>query len=237
VKELIKNLKSVCDTLFNRLKSYIDVFGIGAIIAHINLEADSIKNQLRITHEAFNELRKEAEEFESQAYYFRSQLVAMGDAMPDMLWAKDLEGRYTYANSHIINNLLFSQSLENTLYKTDLDHAMAEKARVGSKNHTFGEVCGNSDSVVLKEKRPMKFLEYGKVKGEMLYLEVHKNIFRNSKGEIIGTVGVGRDVTHEYTALKKAIHNDSLSNEEYKNILIDILDAYKFQNDEEPVNG
>jgi PAS domain-containing protein len=220
MKEFLKKLR--------RLLNTIDLLGIRTLIEHINSEADSIKSQLKLTHIAFELLKQEAEDFQDKANIYKNQIVAIGDALPDMMWAKDLEGRYTYANRHIINNLLFSKSLDNTLYKTDIEHSMAEKSRVGNDNHTFGEVCGDSDTIVLEQKRPMKFLEYGLVKGKMIYLEVHKNVFRNAQGIIIGTVGAGRDVTHEYIALKDAIHNYELTPSEYRDILMNLLDTYKF---------
>jgi hypothetical protein len=53
-------------------------------------------------------------------------------------------------------------------------------------------------------------------------------VFRNAQGIIIGTVGAGRDVTHEYIALKDAIHNYDLTPSEYRDILMNLLDTYKF---------
>lgn len=129
-----------------------------------------------------------------------STLSSIGNALPDMMWAKDLEGRYIWANQRIIDRLLFSGSLENTIGRLDRDMAAERIAVIGADKHTFGIVCGNSDFVVLDTEEPERFLEFGLVTGEDMYLEVHKNVLRDINGEVIGTVGTGREITEEYLA-------------------------------------
>jgi len=127
----------------------------------------------------------------------------IGNALPDMMWAKDLEGKYIWANQKIIDGLLFSETLENTVGRTDVDMATARINAIGAENHTFGVVCGNSDYVVLDTEEPERFLEFGLVTGKPMYLEVHKDVLRNSEGVVIGTVGTGRDITEEYLGMKE----------------------------------
>jgi PAS domain-containing protein len=127
----------------------------------------------------------------------------IGNALPDMMWAKDLEGRYIWANQKIIDGLLFSETLENTVGRTDVEMATERINVVGADMHTFGIVCGNSDYVVLDNEEPERFLEFGLVTGKPIYLEVHKDVLRNTEGEIIGSVGTGRDITEEYLTMKE----------------------------------
>jgi PAS domain-containing protein len=127
----------------------------------------------------------------------------IGNALPDMMWAKDLEGKYIWANQKIIDGLLFSETLENTVGRKDVEMAKARIDAIGADKHTFGVVCGNSDYVVLDTEEPERFLEFGLVTGKEMYLEVHKDVLRNSEGEIIGTVGTGRDITEEYIAMRE----------------------------------
>ncbi len=49
----------------------------------------------------------------------------------------------------------------------------------------------------MSRRRPDRFDEFGNVRGEFLYLDVHKAPFSDEQGEMIGTVGIGRDVTRE----------------------------------------
>lgn len=126
----------------------------------------------------------------------------IGNALPDMMWAKDLEGKYIWANQRIIDGLLFSETLENTVGRTDVEMATARRNAIGAENHTFGIVCGNSDYVVLENEKPERFLEFGLVTGKYMYLEVHKDVLRDANDNVIGTVGTGRDITAEYLAYK-----------------------------------
>lgn len=117
--------------------------------------------------------------------------------LPDMLWVKDLNGVYLYANQAICDGLLMAKDTQEPIGKGDVFFALRERAAHSDKPnwHTFGELCFNSDQVVIDSKTPMKFEEYGNVKGKLLYLEVSKAPFFDIDGVVIGTVGTGRDIT------------------------------------------
>ncbi len=117
--------------------------------------------------------------------------------LPDMLWAKDLDGRYIYANKAICDGLLMAKDIKEPIGKGDVFFALREREAHKDKPnwHTFGELCFNSDQVVIDNNKAMKFEEYGNVKGKLLYLEVYKAPFYDKDGNIIGTVGAGRDIT------------------------------------------
>ena len=117
--------------------------------------------------------------------------------LPDMLWVKDLNGVYLYANQSICDGLLMAKDTDEPIGKNDVYFAKRERQLHSDHPqwHTFGELCFNSDQVVIDNNKAMKFEEYGNVKGELLYLEVYKAPFYDEKGNIIGTVGAGRDIT------------------------------------------
>lgn len=117
--------------------------------------------------------------------------------LPDMLWVKDINGKYLYTNQAICENLLMAKDTLETLGKDDIFFARRERTlhKDNKEWHTFGELCSDSDKEVMHSKKPMKFEEYGNVKGKMLYLEIFKAPFFDANGEIIGTVGSGRDIT------------------------------------------
>lgn len=146
------------------------------------------------------------------------------DCLPDMVWFKDTEGKYIYANKAIKEGLLLCP---NPIGQTDV--VIAERARklVGAENHTFGEKCANSDVATLESKCASRFLESGKVNGQILYLEVHKNIVRNQDNEIIGVCGTGRDLT-EYMAAVKVIENYG-AKREGEQALVDAFKKYEFE--------
>ncbi len=140
-------------------------------------------------------------------------LKTLTDNLPDMLWIKDNEGHYLFANQSICDNLLMAKDTNEPIGKNDVFFALRERATQPQSTdwHTFGELCHNSDDATIKENRPMRFEEYGNVKGKLLYLEVHKAPFYDKEGHIIGVVGSARDIT-EMVLIKQKI-------EEQKSIL------------------
>ncbi|MBD3840410.1 MAG: PAS domain S-box protein [Campylobacterales bacterium] len=127
-----------------------------------------------------------------------SQLLKLlTENLPDMLWIKDTKGVYIYANKALCDGLLMAKDTNEPIGKTDIYFAKRER-EAHSENpkwHTFGELCFNSDQLVIDANKQMKFEEWGNVKGKLLYLEVNKAPFYDKEGNIIGTVGSGRDIT------------------------------------------
>ena len=117
--------------------------------------------------------------------------------LPDMLWVKDLDGVYMYANKAICDGLLMAKDINEPIGKGDVFFALRERELHKDRPdwHTFGELCFNSDLDVIEQDRAMRFEEYGNVKGKLMYLEVYKAPFYDKNGKTIGTVGAGRDIT------------------------------------------
>jgi len=145
-------------------------------------------------------------------------LRLLSDNLPDMLWAKDINGHYLFANQAICDNLLMAESTSEPVGKTDVFFALREREKHNEKKnwHTFGELCFDSDKVVLEHMKPMRFEEYGNVKGKLLYLEVHKAPFFDDEGRLLGTIGSGRDITSEILAKKELKEKDKLMAQQSK---------------------
>ncbi len=128
-----------------------------------------------------------------------SLLRMMCNNAPDLIWAKDLDGRYLFANQAMCDVLLQARDTDEPIGKTDLYFAARERDEHPTDPtwHTFGEVCVDSDQVVLASRQAGRFDEFGNVRGQFLQLNVHKVPFFDDSGELIGTVGCGRDVTKE----------------------------------------
>lgn len=137
------------------------------------------------------ELRSSKKKYKDMLLLFRR----LTDNAPDLIWAKDIEDRYLFANKAICDKLLMCQSTQEPLGRNDI--FFADRERETGYDHTFGEICVNSDQIVKSLNRPKRFLEDGQVRGEYLALDVHKAPFYDDRGEMIGTVGCGRDVTKE----------------------------------------
>lgn len=119
----------------------------------------------------------------------------IADNAPDMIWAKDMDNRYLFANRALCARLLMCKSAEAVVGKNDV--YFAELERSNGQRHTFGEVCENSDDTVKTKKKAMRFVEDGLVRGQYLVLDVHKAPLLDENGKMLGTVGCGRDITRE----------------------------------------
>ncbi len=145
--------------------------------------------------------RKQSEEAirisEEHARNLANMLRLMCDNVQDMIWAKDLEGRYLFTNKAICEQLLNATDTEEPIGKTDLFFAQRERDShpEAPQWHSFGELCQDSDAITLQRGKASIFEESGNIRGHLLVLEVHKSPFLNERGELIGTVGSGRDIT------------------------------------------
>ena len=179
---------------------------------------DNMVQQLQEIHEGIQEvrdsLRMDKQLLLKELYKKDVIISTMIEKLPDMLWFKDVDGKYVYANKAIRENLLLDENPEG---KTDLELSYAAKQEYGDREHTFGEVCGDSDKDVLEnEYESKRYVESGKVKGKMLHLEVNKSIVKVD-GEIIGVVGSGRDITEYREELIGNAQLDVFEKNEYLN--------------------
>ncbi|MBU1229027.1 MAG: PAS domain S-box protein [Proteobacteria bacterium] len=165
-----------------------------------------------------------------------SLLRLMCDNVPDMIWAKDMEKRFLFANKAMCEGLLNAQDTSEPVGRTDLHFALREREAHPEDPawHTFGELCQGSDDIVMRQGAAGQFEESGNVRGRFLCLDVHKAPFVNGQGEVIGTVGSARDITERKraeevllakTALLEAQTNASLDgilvvNEKQERVLI-----------------
>ncbi|HUX53276.1 MAG TPA: PAS domain S-box protein [Williamwhitmania sp.] len=160
------------------------------------------KNRIMATVHDLSQIQKQREALtKSEANYQNLYLMLrmMCDNVEDLLWAKDLNNCYIFANKAMCERLLGANNLSEPIGKNDMFFAERERAKHPDDHqwHTFGEICRDTDTVILKSKKTERFDEYGNVRGQFLFLDVFKSPFYDEKGNIIGTVGSGRDVTRE----------------------------------------
>lgn len=163
-----------------------------------------------------------------------SMFRLMADNTEDFLWAKDLNNKYIFCNKTICERLLMADSVEEPIGKTDIFFATREREAHPENTdwHTFGEICADSDTITLTERKPQHFDESGNVKGKFLFLDVHKAPIWDEQGNLIGVVGTGRDVTltkqlesekaAAVESLRKSEENLQMINAE-KNLLFSII--------------
>ncbi|RLD88714.1 MAG: hypothetical protein DRJ09_07865 [Bacteroidetes bacterium] len=156
------------------------------------------------------EFEKSREQYKKAYELFRLML----DTTTDMIWAKDMEGNFTFTNKAICENLINAKNVEEPIGKHVMYFVNRERTAHPENNawFTFGEECGDSDAITIKNKKVSRFIEYGNVFGKNLILEVIKAPLWNEKGEMIGTVGSARDITQR----KEAEDKLKLSEERYR---------------------
>ncbi|MDP3396143.1 MAG: PAS domain S-box protein [Methanoregula sp.] len=142
-------------------------------------------------------LDRKLKESEENYRNLSTMMHLMCDNMPDMIWAKDLDKRYIFANKAICRNLLNAADNNEPTGKNDMFFAERERTRHADNPawHTFGEICRDTDQITMDAGTPQQFDEYGNVQGKYLFLDVHKAPFIDEQGIMIGTVGSARDVT------------------------------------------
>jgi PAS domain-containing protein len=119
------------------------------------------------------------------------------DNVPDMIWAKDLEKKYIFANKAVCEILLGARDTGEPMGRTDLFFAQRERARHPENPdwHSFGEICRDTDQITIDAGCAQQFDEFGNVQGRFLFLDVRKAPLFDETGVMIGTVGSARDVT------------------------------------------
>jgi diguanylate cyclase (GGDEF)-like protein/PAS domain S-box-containing protein len=111
-------------------------------------------------------------------------------SVPDLIYVKDLESRFLFANQSTANVMAAGSSTE-LLGKTDCDFYPGETAD-GFRADEL-EVLRSGQPLVSRDERTH-------VTGEIQHLLTTKVPMRDAAGEVIGIIGIGRDIT----ALKRA---------------------------------
>jgi PAS domain S-box-containing protein len=129
-----------------------------------------------------------------QSNRLASMLRLMCDNVPDMIWAKDLEGRYTFVNKSFCQVLLGVEDTLEPLGKTFDFFVQRERERHpdDAQWQTLGEFSRDVDQHVLGRDEPTIYEESGNVRGQLVFLNVHQARFLDARGEVIGTVGCAR---------------------------------------------
>ncbi len=136
---------------------------------------------------------------ERKSQQLDTMLRLICDNVPDMIWAKDLDKKYIFANKALCEKLLGASDTTEPVGRTDIFFAERERARHPEDPgwHSFGEICRDTDQMTMDSGTERQFDEYGNVMGKFLFLDVRKAPLFDDAGEMIGTVGSARDVTEQ----------------------------------------
>ena len=224
------------NTLGSKIKSflaYINIFDIPRLTREISCDVKHIRDRYDKTIKAIDDYKKELELEKEKRSKERNLFLSVLDHLDDMIWAKDLNGRYIVANKAFREKFCYGITWDELQGMTDTELATKFKKQVGEDNHTFGELCANSDIVVQASRIPQKFLEDGNINGKLMKLVVNKSVVVNHKNEMFAVCGSGRDVTDWFVALEKAVKDlkaeCSCFNKEVVDKILDELNKFKFK--------
>lgn len=184
---------------------YINIFDIPRLAREISCDVKHIREKYDETMAAIEKYKEDLRIEKESRQKERNLFLSVLDHLDDMIWAKDIDGKYIVANKAFREKFCYGISWEDLQGRTDIELAIQFKKLVGEDNHTFGEMCANSDVPIQETKIPQKFLEEGNINGKLMKLVVNKSPVFNYQGEMFATCGSGRDVTEWHDAVEKAI--------------------------------
>ena len=124
----------------------------------------------------------------------RSMFEQLMNTVPDKIFFKDLEGRFLrIGRTHVVQFGL--KSAEEAVGKTDFDFFAEPYARETHREEQ--EIIRSGRPVIGKEHKLIL------ADGTVLWVSVTKVPLRDPEGEIIGIIGVARDITERKVAEKK----------------------------------
>ena len=133
----------------------------------------------------------------------RKLLFQLADNCPDMLWAKDLDGRYIFINKALCKDFYDCISDNDILGRTDFELEELLSRLHPTKKFNFAKISVTSDNDVIKVNKPKFYLQDGYMFDKYLALLVHKSPLYDENDKLIGTVGVGRKYTSHVLLYKK----------------------------------
>ena len=158
---------------------------------------------------------------EDQLAAERNLLRSLIDNLPDYIFVKDTEGRYLLDNvAH--RRFMGVTAEEGMIGKTVVDFFPPEMAAQFIRD----------DQIVLQEGKPLLHLEekiYDR-EGHARWHSTTKVPLRNSYNQIIGLVGIGRDITERKLAeeqLQRANAELARSKSELERVLTDLREAHE----------
>jgi PAS domain S-box-containing protein len=159
---------------------------------------DKAAKQGRPSRELARALKRirELEEARQSLERERSVLRTLIDNLQDCVYAKDLQGRFVAANLAAARQLGFATS-EELVGKSDFDlfpPERAERCHAAEQDmlRTGEELHDHEGPTVDENKDPQE-----------RWVSTTKTLLRNAHGDIIGFVGVGRDITERKRAERK----------------------------------
>ena len=188
---------------------------INKLIEEQNSELIVKNKELIDSANTLRAVNKELELAKEIATENETALKTIINTIPDVIWLKDINGNYLRCNHRFEE--FFGASESEIIGKTDYDFVpleLADSFRINDK------VAMNADKPLINEEQ-IKFAS----DGHSEFLETIKTPVYNSNKEIVGVLGIGRNITERKIAEKelkeskeKAEESDGLKTEFINNM-------------------
>jgi len=149
--------------------------------------------------------RKRAEEARIEEHNLLRTLI---DALPDSIYVKDTKSRFVIANVEVARRL-GADDPEELIGKTDFDFFPEQAASVYYSDEQ--KIIASGEPLISKEEKVAN-----KATGEAMWNLATKVPWRDSSGNIVGIIGVGRDITERknFEQQLKAANQQLLASEQ-----------------------
>jgi signal transduction histidine kinase len=160
----------------------------------------ALKGSRLITiHEITEQIIRQREIFAAEQRYRNMYTLfqLMSDNLSDMLWAKDLDKKYIFANRVLCEKLLKVEKMEEAIGKTDefFCNRELEKDPDNEIWRKYLQGTKESDDLIIQNREPSQLNEIALIDGELTNLDVRKAPIFDDNGNMIGIVGSATDVT------------------------------------------
>lgn len=146
----------------------------------------SMVRMVDLLHERYLALQEETRRHRASEERFRTLI----DTMPDLVWLKGLEGEYLACNR--IFERLYGAAESEIIGRTDHDFVAKELADFFRENDRKALVAGSTC-------RNEEWIEFADGSGRTLF-DTLKTPLRDPEGNLVGVLGVGRDITARHHA-------------------------------------
>ncbi len=137
-----------------------------------------------------------AKKAEEDLFEERNQLRTLIDNMPDLIFIKDRESRFIVANKKLAR-IMGNRTPEELVGKTDFIYY---PSRLANKFYQDEQQLMLTGIPIINQIEPGLDEE-----SKPAWISVTKVPLKNSKGEIVGLVGIGRDITQQKLSEEKLI--------------------------------
>ena len=135
-------------------------------------------------HQIFHQIKMKKDKLLHEQY-----LDTLIDSMPDMVWFKDNDGIHLKVNKafcHTVGKTREDVTGKDHCYIWDVPREEFEKGEF---------VCSETEELVRKLRRTCRFDEKVKSRKGLRQFHTYKSPIFNDEGDVIGTVGIGHDIT------------------------------------------